>query len=194
MKTAAWYSYQAAFFYTRPISLFSPPTPKPLIIIYRRSIFILSQPALDMLREIVCRSAEYFRYYHSLGDRSKYLTHNTSLMARNFYMGVDSYEKIAGDVEVLKAMPELRGIDLTAAKCNWTRYYLRQTLLSDARPLSRYHSLTETQQLSQPYSLRISDSTAETRLKQYLENGGAIEDLLDYAEFSEFPFTKYLEQ
>lgn len=150
--------------------------------------------ALDMLREIVCRSAEYFRYYHSLGDRSKYLTHNTSLMARNFYMGVDSYEKIAGDVEVLKAMPELRGIDLTAAKCNWTRYYLRQTLLSDARPLSRYHSLTETQQLSQPYSLRISDSTAETRLKQYLENGGAIEDLLDYAEFSEFPFTKYLEQ
>ena len=153
----------------------------------------LEQKGLDVLKEAVVYASDYYRYYHSLGSRAAYTTSNTGLMARNFFMTVDAYRKAGGNMSQLETLPQLRGIDLTTAEKNWKMYYIRQTLLHDARPLTSLSKLPASERKLQSYDLLHADSTMSLRIKNYMEMGGRIETLKTYAEFSEFPFDKYVE-
>lgn len=92
----------------------------------------------------------------------------------------------------LEALPELKGIDLATAENNWKLYYIRQTLLNDARALTSLSLMSERERLLQSQELLHADSTMSQRIERYVELGGTIENLKTFAEFSEFPFEKYM--
>ena len=152
----------------------------------------LKHKGLEVLREAVGYAADYYRYYHSIGKRAAYTTSNTGLMARNFFMTIDAYRKAGGDISQLESLPELKGIDLATAENNWQLYYIRQTLLNDARALSSLSLMSERERLLQSPELLRADSTMPQRIERYIEFGGTIEDLKTFAEFSVFPFEKYI--
>ena len=83
-------------------------------------------------------------------------------------------------------------VDFDKAEKSWSLYHTRQTLLRDARPLSRYDALELSQRERESQALKCADSTMSQRLQRYLESGGSIEQLQSFAEFSEFPFDKYV--
>ena len=92
----------------------------------------------------------------------------------------------------LESLPELKGIDLVTAENNWKLYYTRQTLLNDARALTSLSLMSEKERLLQSSELLRADSTMSQRIERYVELGGTIEKLKTFAEFSEFPFEKYM--
>lgn len=147
---------------------------------------------LNQLKDAVVNAADYYRYYNSLGKRAIFTTSNTGLTARNFYMTVDAYLNAGGKLQDLTKLPQLKNIDLQKAEDKWRFYYLRQTLLRDARPLSELANVpTEKRYLQTPYLLK-ADSTMAQRIERYIQLGGSIEQLSSYAEFSAFPFENYL--
>ena len=97
-----------------------------------------------------------------------------------------------GNMSQLESLPELKGIDLATAENNWQLYYIRQTLLNDARALSSLSLMSERERLLQSPELLRADSTMPQRIERYIEFGGTIEDLKTFAEFSVFPFEKYI--
>lgn len=152
----------------------------------------LKSKGLEALKDAVSHAAIYYRYYHSLGKRAVYTTNNTGLTARNFFMTIDAYRSAGGDMSQLEALPELKGIDLATAENNWKLYYIRQTLLNDARALTSLSLMSERERLLQSPELLHADSTMSQRIERYVELGGTIENLKTFAEFSEFPFEKYM--
>ena len=147
--------------------------------------------ARDLLTTAIYEGAKYYRYYHSLGSKAAYTTAYTSLAARNFFEAIDLYRQHFGDdAELRERLPY---VDFDKAEKSWSLYHTRQTLLRDARPLSRYDALELSQRERESQALKHADSTMSQRLQRYLECGGSIEQLQSFAEFSEFPFDKYVE-
>lgn len=151
----------------------------------------LNTHAINIIKQEIINDAAFLSYQNALPKNMRgFISVSSKLTIQGFYALIYTYEKIGGNMQQLILMPELKNFNLEQIKNIWLRYSIRQTLTRDARPTTRLARLHKNEYNKQPYEAIIMDSTIYSRITDYINAGGAIEDLKNIAEFSEFDFVR----